>query len=1121
MLFKEAEILDENHLKQNTSNSDAEVHDKDDISPIDKSIKAKAVGCNIQYDDILNTKDSGETKINYSEYDHDIEYLQKEDIADGINKAENTESKKLKSGDNLNSKENSNPTQSSNYVDSRKSSDIKEELDFFNGYGGFDKNDNSYVIKLSDYKTTPAPWINVISNSDFGFHISESGSAYTWCKNSRENKITPWSNDYITDPLGEALYIKDNKDGRYFSITPEPVRDKNEYVIKHSFGYSEFTHTACNIKGTMTAFVPRNEQVKLQIVKLENLLNEEREISVFYYARLVLGVYGYENERYITTYINKTDNENETNNKFNINDEYNINHKYHTNIRININDDKAIVGVEKDNVNNDKYSTSIEKDNVDNDKESTNMEKFNTNNDEFQISSKKINDKNKAEGKNNIVYNDDVVIQQNNIKYIGGVNPYSEYFGDMHAYLTMTGEGDSQDISFCGDSKEFIGFGNDLSEPKALKDCRLSNKTGSVYDPCLSACIKITLKPKETKEILVVLGQDSKENVRNSVSKYKNIKSAHEELENVKEYWNEFLGRIQVSTPDKTMDYMLNGWLLYETLSCRYLSRSAFYQSGGAYGFRDQLQDSMALGVADSEITKKQIIRSSSRQYEEGDVQHWWHPVVNSGIRTRFSDDLLWLPYVTAEYIKTTGDYDILNIKTPYLHDEPLREGEDERYTIVNASSNEGTIYEHCQKAISRALKFGKHNIPLMGSGDWNDGMSTVGNKGKGESVWLGWFLYDILNSFEKIAHKINDCESSLYYKSQKEFIRKNLEENAWDGGWYRRAYFDDGTPLGSRENPECQIDSLSQSWAVISGAGKLNYEFNEDKCDENEYDKDDENYIGKKVNENVTEKEQSDDLEYDNNKKSEEDNRYKDKCRDKNRCRKSGYTERAVEAMQAVERNLIKKDKGMILLLTPPFDNSNLEPGYIKGYVPGVRENGGQYTHAAVWVILAMTKLGYGNKAAEYYHMINPINHSKTELESRIYKTEPYVMSADVYIKEPHGGRGGWSWYTGASGWMYKVGIENILGLRKIQGKGYEINPCVPDDWNEYMIRIKNKTENYDIRIIREKKNYDFSNNDGITNDEMRNTHLISKILINGKCIEGNIIPKDKGDLSVEVYFY
>ena len=797
-----------------------------------------------------------------------------------------------------------------------RNNDLSKKLDFWNGYGGFDPEDKSYVIRLNNYNNTPAPWINVVSNEDFGFHISEVGSGYTWCGNSRENKITPWSNDWVIDPPGEALYIRDNNSGVYFSIAPKPVRDGGEYIIKHSFGYSTFTHTAYNIKGEMQIFCPRGEKLKIQKITLENLLDKEREVSIYYYAQLVLGVFNYGSAKYISTELEEN--------------------------------------------------------------------------------------------------------------YICGQNPYSQYFGNMRAYLTILG---GETLSFTGDRKEFLGVGEDISSPNALSYKNLSNKTGSIYDPCLATETKIKLAPKEKKEIIILFGQDeSKENISKLIDKYKNIEECHKALDEVKQYWSNFLGNIQVETKDKSMDYLINGWLLYQTYSCRYLSRTAFYQSGGAYGFRDQLQDSMNLGIVNPNIAKAQIIRNASRQYLEGDVQHWWHPVVNSGIRTRFSDDLLWMPYATAQYIKRTGDYSILNEKAPYLQDEPLREGEDERYTIVNNSPTEGTIYEHCIRAIEKGLKFGEHNIPLMGSGDWNDGMSTVGNKGKGESVWLGWFLCDILNDFKDICKYMKDEERLNRYSEMKEFIRENIENNAWDGGWYRRAYFDDGTPLGSRDNEECQIDSLAESWSLISGAGK---------------------------------------------------------------------NERAVEAMEAVDRNLVREDKGMILLLAPPFEKSSLEPGYIKGYVAGVRENGGQYTHAAVWVILALTKLGLGDKAWKYYNMINPINHSKTELECRTYKVEPYVMAADVYIKEPHGGRGGWSWYTGASGWMYKVGIEDILGLKHVEGKGYKVEPCVPEDWTEYNIKINNEKEHYDIKVIRGKEN---------------------KIRIDGK--EVDIIPKEAGTLKIEVEF-
>lgn len=797
----------------------------------------------------------------------------------------------------------------------------KETLDFFNGYGGFDRQTNAYVITLKNHDNTPAPWINVISNWDFGFHISEVGSSYTWCGNSRENKLTPWSNDWVMDPLSEALYIRDDGSRTYFSITPKPVRDDGQYHIEHGFGYSTFKHTAFKIGGELTVFSPLGEKLKLCKVTLENKSSEDKGLTLFYYAQLVIGVYSYKSGKYINTEI-----------------------------------------------------------------------------------------------EDNFIY---------------GQNPFNKYFGKLKSYLTILG---GAECSFTGDRREFIGGGGEVSSPIALTYDKLPNTSGAIYDPCLSASSTITLKAGEKKELVILLGaEEDKEIIKGNIGKYSNISQVNSELDKVKQYWSNFLGNIQVKTPDPSMDHLLNGWLMYQTLSCRYLSRTAFYQSGGAYGFRDQLQDSMSIGILDSSITREQILRSASRQYVEGDVQHWWHPVVMSGIRTRFSDDLLWLPYVTIEYIKSTGDYSILNERVSYLEDEPLREGEDERYTIVNTSSQEGTIFEHCIKATDRALKFGERNLPLMGSGDWNDGMSTVGNEGKGESVWLAWFLYTILDGFEPLCDHMKAKEKLKEYNKYKEFIRENLEKNAWDGGWYRRAYFDDGTPLGSRENDECQIDSLSQSWSVISKAAKK---------------------------------------------------------------------ERAEEAMKAVDRHLVNEDKDIILLLAPPFNKTKLEPGYIKGYVPGVRENGGQYTHAATWVILAWTMLGDGDKAWKYYNMINPINHSSNEISAKNYKTEPYVMAADVYIKEPHGGRGGWSWYTGASGWMYKVGIENILGLRRIEGKGYTVKPCVPSNWNEYEINLKDEVGEYNI-IVRRVKN-----------------EKEKGIIINGKKLNDDLIPKTRGKNKVEVLF-
>ncbi|URZ17704.1 GH36-type glycosyl hydrolase domain-containing protein [Clostridium felsineum] len=792
-------------------------------------------------------------------------------------------------------------------------------LRFFNDYGGFDEMNNEYVIILNDSKNTPAPWINVISNEKFGFHISERGSAYTWCANSRENKITPWNNDPVSDTLGEALYIRDEVTGKYWSLSPEPVRDNDDYIIEHGFGYSRFSHYKEGIIGNMTMFVPMYDNVKLLLVKLKNNTEVERKLSASYYARMVLGVVPEHTEQYISTELDL------------------------------------------------------------------------------------------------------------NGKIIYSKNPYSTSFGDLNAFLKIAG---GENESFTGSRREFIGRGNNLHNPSAMKKVRLSNTVGSGLEPCIAENVTINLKPNEEKEIVIMLGEEkSRSQINIITSKYSIIENAERELKNTKEYWKSILNTVVVNTPDESMNIIMNGWLMYQLISCRLWSRTAFYQSGGAYGFRDQLQDTMPLTFVRPEMTRKQILISASRQFIEGDVQHWWHPVVDSGIRTRFSDDLLWLPYVTIDYIKNTGDTGILDEIAPYIEDDPLREGEDERYSMTKLSDKKGTIYEHCIKAIDKALKFGIHNIPLMGSGDWNDGMNTVGNKGKGESVWLGWFLYSILINFKDIARVKGDNYRSGRYLELSDFIKESIDKNAWDGNWYRRAYFDDGTPLGSAQNDECQIDSLSQSWALISGGGKI---------------------------------------------------------------------DRAKVAMQSIEKYLVKEDKGMILLLTPPFDESKLNPGYIKGYVPGVRENGGQYTHAATWVILAMTKLGDGKKAWKLFNMINPINHSRSFYDCQNYKVEPYVMAADVYAKEPHEGRGGWTWYTGTAGWMYRVGLEGILGLKLKEGRGFTIEPCVPNKWYSYNMEYRYKNSVYNINIRRGEK---------------------KEILLDGRLMEDNVVPfLEEGNHRVDV---
>ena len=760
------------------------------------------------------------------------------------------------------------------------------ELSFFNGLGGFSQDGREYVTVLRAGQWTPAPWTNVVANEhDFGFQVTESGGGYTWSVNSRENRLTPWSNDAVSDPPGEAIYLRDEESGAVWTPTPLPVRGDDPYVVRHGQGYTVFEHTSHGITQELLLFAPLDASVKISVLRLRNRTDETRRLSVTSYSELVLGVERGASAPFIIT--------------------------------------------------------------------------------EFDQESGAIFAR----------------------------NPYNNEFAARVAFAAAS----TPKITFTCDRKEFLGRNGAPARPAALGRAALSNRAGAGPDPCAAIQTVVELAPGASHEVVFLLGEtETREEARAIVERFRRLPAVNEAFERVLARWDEVLETIEVRTPDAALDTILNRWLPYQTLACRVLARSAFYQSGGAYGFRDQLQDVMALVYARPDLTRAQILRAAAHQFREGDVQHWWHPPTGRGVRTRFSDDLLWLPYVTSFYLGVTGDAGLLDEVVPFLEAPPLEPGVDESYTQPAVSQESASLYEHCVRTLDRSLAVGPHGLPLMGSGDWNDGMNRVGHEGRGESVWVGWFLHTVLEWFAPVCEARGDAARLARYREHLTKLKQALEAEAWDGDWYRRAYFDDGTPLGSAQNEECRIDSIAQSWGVISGAA--------DRA-------------------------------------------------------------RAARAMAAVEQHLIRRGDGLIMLFTPPFDRSALDPGYIKGYVPGVRENGGQYTHAAIWTVIAYALLGDGDRAGELFALLNPINHASTRAGLHKYKVEPYVAAADVYAVWPHTGRGGWTWYTGSSGWMYRAGLESILGFQ-LRGARLKIDPCVPRWWREFEIQYRHGATRYHIKV-------------------------------------------------------
>ncbi len=761
----------------------------------------------------------------------------------------------------------------------------KYDLTFFNGLGGFTHDGREYIMILRPGENTPTPWVNVIANPQFGTVVSESGGVYTWAENSHDFRLTPWSNDPVSGGGGEALYLRDEESGRFWSPSPQPARGAMAYVARHGFGYSIFEYQEDGVASELTMYVATDASVKFARLKITNRSGRPRRISVTAYWELVLGESRDKTLMHVVTEID------------------------------------PITGA------------------------------------------------------------------------IFARNAYNSEFGGRVVFADTS----ETTRTITADRTEFLGRNGTPANPAALNRTRLSGRVGAGLDPCAAIQVPVDIEDGQEKEIVFTLGAaESEEQARHVIRQTRGVSAAQRALEGVWQYWSRTLGALYVETPDPAVNFLANGWLIYQTLSCRMWARTGFYQSGGAYGFRDQLQDAMALLHAEPLLLRAHLLRAAARQFHEGDVQHWWHPPSGRGVRTRCSDDYLWLPYATSQYVTTTGDTGVLEERVPFLKGRPLRPEEDSYYDLPQVSDEVETLYGHCVRAIDNGLRFGIHGLPLMGSGDWNDGMNLVGEQGKGESVWLGFFLYDVLTHFADHARRRDDSTFADKCLAEAGRLRLHIEDSAWDGQWYRRAFFDNGEPLGSAENPECQIDSIPQSWSVLSRAGEHG---------------------------------------------------------------------RAQVAMDSVDRRLVRRDAQLVPLFDPPFDKSELNPGYVKGYIPGVRENGGQYTHAAIWAAMAFAAMGDSKRAWELFSLISPIAHGASPKHMQVYKAEPYVMAADVYAVPPHTGRGGWTWYTGSSGWMYRLITESLLGLQ-LQVDTLWFTPCLPPQWQEFKIHYRYRETFYHITV-------------------------------------------------------
>ncbi len=780
---------------------------------------------------------------------------------------------------------------------SEASLDPMPPLQFDNGTGGFSQDGREYVIRLPPGRETPAPWSNVLANAQFGTVVSESGCGYTWAENAHEFRLTPWHNDPVGDPSGEAFYIRDEDNGQYWSPTPLPRRGEGEYRTRHGFGYTVYEHLQDGIASELWVYVAQDDAVKFCVVKLRNRSGRQRNLSVTGYVEWVLGDLRARSQLHVVTELD--------------------------------------------------IDTGV----------------------------------------------------------MTARNPYSTDFGGRVAFFEADADEPNLEAgthwqagTVTGDRNEFLGRNGSLAAPAALLREALSGRCGAGLDPCSAIQRPVTLAVGDDTEIVFRLGLGHDAASAQALAlRHRGSEAARIELASVQAYWAKTLGAVQVHTPEPALDLLANGWLMYQTIACRYHARSGYYQSGGAYGFRDQLQDTMAMLHAEPALAREHLLRSAAHQFSQGDAQHWWHPPQDRGVRTRCSDDYLWLPLAACRYVQTTGDAAVMDVLAPYLEGRAVNADEESYYDSPTPSGQFENLYGHCVRSLERGLSLlGERGLPLIGTGDWNDGMNRVGEGGKGESVWLGFFLNDALVRFSPLARARGDGVFADRCLRAAQALRLNLGQHAWDGAWYRRAWFDDGTPLGSAGNEECRIDSIAQSWSVLSGAGD---------------------------------------------------------------------PARSRQAMASLSEHLVKRDTGVVQLLDPPFDKTPKDPGYIRGYVPGVRENGGQYTHAAIWATMAFAELGDSEHAWELARMINPINHALDAAQAAVYKVEPYVVAADVYAVAPHVGRGGWTWYTGSAGWMYRLLTESLLGLRR-EGDSLWLTPCLPADWPGFGLSYRFGTSVYHLDV-------------------------------------------------------